>query len=346
MKLPLLSLFCGAGGLDCGFRQEHFRTILAIDNDDAAIRSFNFNAKGKIAVRGDLTTMSGSDIVSLLDVSAPGIRPVGVIGGPPCQGFSNGNVYANPDDPRNQLPFRYAEILRHLTEHYEMQFFVFENVLGLASNRHQARLQEIKCAFEEAGYRVYEQRLNAISFGVPQSRPRLFLIGIHQRIQADQAFTFPLGTQSVKTVGDAISALPNPAYFERGLKASAIPHHPNHWTMKPKSPKFATTTFTTGRSFKRLAWSEPSPTVAYGNREIHVHPSGKRRLSVYEAMLLQGFPPTYRLHGNLSEQVSQVCNAVPPPVARALAESLYRFLSGKTTTMQPHYSTIEEHSHG
>ena len=95
--------------------------------------------------------------------------------------------------------------------------------------------------------------------------------------------------------------------------------------MNPRSPKFTNgIETTTGRSFRRLRWEQPSWTVAYGHREIHVHPSGTRRISIFEAMLLQGFPTNYTLIGNLSEQVMQISNAVPPPLARAIAASLRR----------------------
>lgn len=77
-----------------------------------------------------------------------------------------------------------------------------------------------------------------------------------------------------------------------------------------------------GRSFRRLEWDKPSPTVAYGHREIHVHPEGRRRLSIYEAMLLQGFPEEFVLEGTLSSQVEQVSNAVPPPLAQSLATAI------------------------
>ena len=84
-----------------------------------------------------------------------------------------------------------------------------------------------------------------------------------------------------------------------------------------------------------LAWSKPSWTVAYGNREIHVHPSCSRRLSIYEAMLLQSFPGTYRLTGTLSEQVRQVSDAVPPLLAQALALSIMGFLNGDSLFRVP-----------
>ena len=98
--------------------------------------------------------------------------------------------------------------------------------------------------------------------------------------------------------------------------------------MQPKSERFTTREFNRWRSFRRLQWSEPSPTVAYGNREIHIHPSGRRRLSMLEAMLLQGFPQSYRIRGNLSEQVTQICNAVPPPVALVVAKAVRAQLYG------------------
>ena len=123
---------------------------------------------------------------------------------------------------------------------------------------------------------------------------------------------------------DAIAGLPEPVFFARGMTAKDIPFHPNHWTMMPRSPKLTTQVPTDGRSFRRLLWDEESPTVAYGNREIHVHPDGGRRLSVHEAMLLQGFPPQYRLWGNFSQQITQVSNAVPPPVAKALARGIQK----------------------
>jgi DNA (cytosine-5)-methyltransferase 1 len=84
-----------------------------------------------------------------------------------------------------------------------------------------------------------------------------------------------------------------------------------------------------GRSFKRLSWSDASPTIAFGNREIHIHPTGTRRLSIYEAMLLQGFPASFVLEGNLSEQVEQVSNAVPPPLAKSVAAAIDLAMLGR-----------------
>jgi len=127
--------------------------------------------------------------------------------------------------------------------------------------------------------------------------------------------------------------LPEPQYFERNINPSDLNEHPNHWTMQPRSKKFENSLPPnmkhSTRSFRRLVWEEPSYTVAYGHNEIHIHPNGQRRLSIYEAMLLQGFPKGYegyQLCGNFSEQVTLVSDAVPPPLAANLARSVREFM--------------------
>jgi DNA (cytosine-5)-methyltransferase 1 len=321
-NLPIISLFSGAGGLDWGFRHEHFKVVLACDNFPAAVKSYNLNAKRRVARVVDLSTTSAQELARLARDVAPGVTPAGVIGGPPCQGFSRGNARANPDDPRNRLPFKYAEILAGLNAIFTLKFFVFENVMCMLAPRHVERFRSIQREFEGAGFNVFYSELNANAFGVPQLRRRLFVVGLNAKLYRGGVFKFPTGTPGELTVRDAIDGLPSPTFFVRGLKGKDIGYHPNHWTMQPKSSKLITGTSTDGRSFRRLRWDEESPTVAYGNREIHVHPDGGRRLTVHEAMLLQGFPPGYRLTGNFSEQITQVSNAVPPPVARALARKI------------------------
>jgi DNA (cytosine-5)-methyltransferase 1 len=308
---------------------EGFRAILALDHSLAAINSYNLNTKTKVGRLADLSELSPRRIVDLMEDVSPGIIPEAVIGGPPCQGFSRGNVCAVPNDPRNLLPFKYAEVLGYVNDKYTLKFFVFENVMGLKTPRHRDRFEAIQKEFGRAGFRVFPQTLNASSFGVAQNRPRLFIVGLNERLFPDIAFEFPSGRARRRCVRDAIEGLPAPAFFKRGMTVEDIPYHPNHWTMMPKSPKLLTGSATDGRSFRRLLWDEESPTVAYGNREIHVHPDGGRRLSVHEALLLQGFPPQYRLWGNFSQQITQVSNAVPPPVARALAQRIQRTIAAE-----------------
>jgi DNA (cytosine-5)-methyltransferase 1 len=319
MKRQLLSLFCGAGGLDEGFAAADFQTILAIDNCADAVASFNHNAHREIAVKRDLALLKPKEFLELIPESA---TPIGLIGGPPCQGFSRGNVCADPNDPRNLLPYRYAELLASANKRFDLDFFVFENVAGLLGPKHARRLSRILGRLTDAGFNVFHQDLDAKSFSVPQRRRRLFVVGLNADRYKNVTFVFPRGGENIMTVSDALRGLPTPTFFAKGLDPEKMAHHRNHWTMVPKSTKFKNGTYTDGRSFKRLKWDEVSPTVAYGHREVHVHPDGDRRLSIYEALILQGFPKHYELMGSLSAQVTQVSNAVPPPLAMAIAEQI------------------------
>lgn len=326
-NLPkIVSLFCGAGGLDWGFKTEGFQIPLAIDIAEAAIRTHRKNFSESHSVAADLTALQPSGVQNIVkDLIAPGDR-IGVIGGPPCQGFSRANTGSQTDDPRNSLPKLYLDIVKSLQENYVVEFVIFENVLGIRDKKHVATYKAFISSLEELGFEITENELCAIDFGVPQKRRRILLSAMRKDQGYDQVKPEP--KNGIKTVREAIENLPSPIYFSRGLKTSDIPIHVNHWTMQPKSSRFANPERNTseGRSFKRLLWDEPSPTVAFGNREIHVHPSGTRRLSIYEAMLLQGFPRNFVLEGNLSEQVAQVSNAVPPPLAQSLAAAVKRAL--------------------
>ncbi|MFT3880317.1 MAG: DNA cytosine methyltransferase [Gemmatales bacterium] len=328
-SIPILSFFCGAGGLDHGFSREQFRVVLACDNFEPAIHTYNYNAKRDTARLTDLNTIKAASLIRMIEGQSSDNTPQGVVGGPPCQGFSRGNAKADPNDPRNLLPFRYAEILSALNEKYKLKFFVFENVLGLTNATHSARFYAIWRAFEKAGFTIFDGQMDAQNFGVAQMRRRLFLVGLNSELFPDAAFIFPSDNGKRATIRDVIEGLPQPMFFKHGLKPSDIAYHPNHWTMQPRSKKLMRVASTDGRSFRKLQWDSVSPTVAYGNREIHVHPDGGRRLSVLEAMLLQGFPKRYRLSGNFSQQITQISNAVPPPVARALAKRIRRAIFAK-----------------
>jgi DNA (cytosine-5)-methyltransferase 1 len=208
------------------------------------------------------------------------------------------------------LSKRYAAILRELNAAFNLDFFVFENVLGLRHKRHDEQFKHFKRLFAAAGFRIFESELNAYDFGVAQIRRRLFVVGLNSRKYPSVEFAFPLGRRKKRNVRDIIENLPKPMFFDRAASQMAIPFHPNHWCMVPRSKRFFNGSLKegdlTGRPFRVLKWDAPSWTVAYGHREVHVHPSAKRRLSVYEAMLLQGFPPEYELCGTLSDQIRLV----------------------------------------
>jgi len=325
--LPVVSLFSGSGGLDEGFIQAGFSPILALEIDRAACETFDINHPKVRVLRKDLSqAFNGYVLDRLAELPCP-VRPVGVIGGPPCQAFSLSNVHKRADDPRLNLPKNYAHILDELNRHYGLDFFVFENVLGLKHKAHLELFAYFKELFASAGFTIFEGELDAQDFGVAQVRKRVFVVGFNNRKYRALRFEFPKGDLNHrKTVKEAIGKLPPPTLFERGMRSEDVPFHPNHWCLRPKSKKFFNGFLKEGdikgRPFRVLEWGRPSWTVAYGHREVHVHPSGKRRLSIYEAMLLQGFRTDYVLRGTLSDQIRLVSDAVPPPLARALAESI------------------------
>jgi len=322
-KIPILSFFSGCGGMDLGFENKGFLPIIAIDNNKRSVETYNKNRKCETALFGDLSKLTGRQIIKLISEKYPGVSPKGVIGGPPCQSFSQANVSGKENDNRHQLPIQYAKILKTLNEKYHLDFFLFENVVGLKSNKHIKHFSKILRALENAGFNLFEQELNASWFYVPQNRRRIFVVGINKQLYQNADFKIEFDKDIKKlTVRDAIHGLPEPEFFKRKLKPKDIPFHPNHWTMNPRSPKFGRSNAKNGRSFRKLNWDKPSWTVAYGNREIHVHPNGMRRLSIFEAMLLQGFPKSYELLGNLSQQVTQISDAVPPPLSKAIATAI------------------------
>lgn len=327
-RLPkIVSLFSGAGGLDLGFEQAGFAVALALDRSEAAVRSHRKNFPRARAHVADLVALQPQGVVARARACIEPGQRVGVIGGPPCQGFSRANTNgAQSGDPRNRLPALYLQIVGALQSVYAVEFIVFENVPGIRDKRHEAIFRELVDGIAALDYRVAEHDLCALDFGVPQNRHRVVLSGLRGG-PADRLAVSP-APKGPKTVRDAIAGLAAPAYYRKGLRPEDTPVHPNHWTLRPRSSRFGRPDDgkADGRSFKRLSWDAASPTVAYGHREIHVHPDGHRRLSIHEALLLQGFPNRFVLEGHLSDQVEQVSNAVPPPLARGIARAISRAL--------------------
>ncbi|MBV7530464.1 DNA cytosine methyltransferase [Chitinophaga sp. sic0106] len=323
VKLPkIISLFCGAGGLDLGFIQEGFEVVAAIDLEQSAIETHKKNFPKCNSIASDLTVLGPKGVNQYIKKFLTPGEHVAIIGGPPCQGFSRSNPTADSEDPRNHLPKLYVQIIRELQKDFVIDFVVFENVLGMKDRKHSAKYLALIKGLKRLKFEIFENELCAVDYGVPQNRERIVIAAI--RSSNEQSEFKIEKNKGIKTVREAIGNLGDPVYFKKNITASDIPFHPNHWTMQPKSVKFKTPMKfnSKSRSFKLLDWDKASPTIAFGNREIHIHPSGKRRLSIYEAMLLQGFPSSFILEGNLSQQVKQVSNAVPPPLAKSVAAAV------------------------
>ena len=331
--LPLLSLFSGAGGLDLGFELAGFSPLLALDIDPSAVETYNWNRdRARSPARiADLSRTPPASIIEWWQEAHPTGGPTGIIGGPPCQAFSISNVHKLRDDPRATLPLAYARTLDKFNRQFDLDFFLFENVAGLGHRKHLASLMAFLGRFKRAGFDVRTFYLDAVQFGVPQYRSRMFIVGFNKKRYKTSRFPVPVGNGTRLTVRDTIGELTEPAFFTRGRRPTDFGLHPNHCCMNPRSIKFGNGALKPGemwgRSFRMLEWDAPSWTVAYGHREVHVHPNGRRRLSVFEAMLLQGFPSHYELRGNLTDQIRLVSDAVPPPLAHALALSIRDFLN-------------------
>lgn len=367
----LISLFCGPGGFDQGFKDAGFETLLAVDKDPVAVETHRYNHKEAEALALDLTEPWVAKFIGdQWQVRCSTEPPVGIIGGPPCQSFSVGNSYKKKDDPRDDLPLVYTNLIDILNKRFKKQieFFVFENVPALKTN-HSAKYKEFKKKAEEIGFCTFEKELDAKDFGVPQVRKRMFVVGINKIRHKDywkklKSFEFPKGQGGIISCGSILDNVMHEAVIANsGLIADEIREvagHWNHWCMAPVSDKFRCKIIEKqynskkyriaiketaqypdetlemdrlmgGKSFKILNPTKPSYTIAYGHREVHIHPDRHRRLSVFEAMLLQGFTKDYRFIGTISNQIKMVSEVVAPPVACALANAIKEQLDLKDT---------------
>ena len=327
---PVLSLFSGAGGFDLGFQSAGFRPVLAIDIDPAAVATYRKNHANVQVTQLDLANVDPTDIVNLWTDHVGPIPPVGIIGGPPCQAFSVSNIHQRNNDPRRTLLHSYAEIIEEFAARLGLDFFVFENVPGLISRQHKGYFDQFRRKCEAAGFKISQEVVDAGRFGVPQHRKRLIVVGVNGQRYPEIDMQLPTGNKQPPPIREVLEGLPEPAFCTRGRRGSDVPFHPNHIAMVPRSPKFTDGSLEPGdrrgRSFRVLAWDSPSYTVAYGHREVHIHPGCHRRLSVYEAMLLQGLPSWYRLEGTFSQQVQLVSDALPPPLSEGIANAISKTL--------------------
>ena len=168
----VVSLFCGAGGMDLGFKQAGFNILWANDFDEDATITYKNNI-GNHVVLGDICQIDSGEIPNNPDV---------IIGGFPCQGFSVANTKRNMDDERN---FLYKEMLR-IIDDKKPKIFVAENVKGLLSMEKGKVIDMIVKDFEKIGYSVNYEVLNSVDYGVPQTRQRVIIIG--NRIGVDNIY--------------------------------------------------------------------------------------------------------------------------------------------------------------
>ena len=300
--MRVVSLFCGAGGLDLGFIQAGHEIVWANDIYADAVDTYRRNI-GNHVVCGDITAQKSADIPDC-DI---------VVGGFPCQGFSVANTKRHAGDSRNVL---YRELLRVIRDKRPV-FFLAENVKGLLHFDGGRAFKRIIADFTKAGYRVAYRLFNAADFGVPQRRERIIIVGTRIDVNFDFSFPAPThardgsgGLRRWKGVADALSVLPDPN----------LPNDiPNHVYSRYKL------NFNGYLGHRPLDPSMPAPTVTArgddrGGVVILPHPNAERRMTGRELATVQGFPLDFGFSGNLSSVYRQIGNAVPPPLAKAIAE--------------------------
>ena len=181
--MQLISLFSGCGGLDLGFERAGFEIPVANEIDKKIWATFRANHPKTHLIEGDIRKVNKEDLQEFLSGEVDGI-----IGGPPCQSWSEAGSLKGIEDARGQLFFDYIRILKE----FQPKFFLAENVSGMLANRHSEAVQNIFRLFESAGYDVTFTMVNAKDYGVAEERKRVFYIGFRHDLNI--RFGFPKGS--------------------------------------------------------------------------------------------------------------------------------------------------------
>ncbi len=328
--MNLISLFSGAGGLDMGFQKAGFDTIMANEYDKNICPTFRANFPEVKLIEGDIRRISPDDFNVEVD---------GIIGGPPCQSWSEGGALRGIDDERGQLFYEYIRILKAKKPY----FFVAENVSGMLSKRHKEAVKEFLRLFDDAGYNVSLKLLNANDFEVAEDRERVFYIGFRKDLDIKE-FIYPNPILPRPVLRDCIW----------DLKDSAIPALPRNKT-NGANCKIANHEYFVGdfspiyMSRNRVrSWNEPAFTVQASGRQCQLHPQAPkmikespnrqvfvkgmehlyRRMSVREVARIQGFPDDYKfIYQDLNYGYKMIGNAVPVNLAYHLASRIRETLA-------------------
>jgi modification methylase fnuDI len=317
--VKLISLFSGAGGLDLGFERAGFEILIANELDKTIWETYEKNHNTKLLKK---------DICDIPSSSFPDCD--GIIGGPPCQSWSEAGALRGINDPRGKLFYQYIRILKDK----KPKFFLAENVKGMMANRHAEAVKNIINEFETAGYNVFVHLLNAADYGVAQDRQRVFYIGFRKDLNIN--FNFPLPDKNKLTLRDVIY----------DLKDSSLPALPKNKS-RFSSCLFANHEYFTGSfspffmSRNRVrSWDSQAFTVQASGRHCQLHPQAPpmpkinknknifalgyealyRRLTVRECARIQGFPDDFIFYyTNLNDGYKMIGNAVPVVLSEKIA---------------------------
>ncbi len=324
--MKIASFFSGAGGLDKGFEKAGFHVIWANEYDSTIWDTFRLNfPKTKLDTR------------SITDVESKDVPDIdGIVGGPPCQSWSEAGAGRGINDQRGQLFYDYIRILKDK----QPKFFLAENVSGILHPKHAEAFNAILKEFENAGYIISYQLLNANDFDVPEDRLRVIIVGYRKDLK--KKFEFPQPQKHKPVLKDAI-------YDLRLAKSALEKNKTNGDELKIPNHEYMIGGFSTmymSRNRVR-SWDEPSFTIQAGGRHAPLHPQapkmkfvsqnerifvpGKeelyRRLSVRECARIQTFPDDFIFkYRDVADGYKMIGNAVPVNFAYHIAKKIMQDL--------------------
>lgn len=325
----LISLFSGAGGLDLGFAKAGFKVVVANEFDEKIYPTFRLNFPEVNLIEGDIRHIKSEQFPD---------NVTGIIGGPPCQSWSEGGSLRGIEDARGQLFYEYIRILKDKRPY----FFVAENVSGMLAPRHKAAVSNFLKQFNDAGYDVNLKLLNANDYGVPEDRERVFYIGFRKDLNIHN-FEYPKPLKHKPTLRECIW----------DIKDSAIPALEKNKTngdkcLLPNHEYFIGGFSSIFMSRNRVrSWDEPAFTVQASGRQCQLHPQapkmvkvgpnqqefekGKehlyRRMSVREVARIQMFPDSFQfIYDDVNYGYKMIGNAVPVNLAYYVALQIKKHL--------------------
>lgn len=275
---------------------------------------------------------------------------VGFVGGPPCPDFSVGGKNAGKDGENGKLSKSYIECIKK----YNPDWFVFENVKGLwRTKKHREFYEALKCELMDSGYTLNDRLINSLEYGVPQDRDRIILFGVKNSISKKISKVFPWEVNMTypnriafdynwptKNIFCSDISIPDEVPIELTVQywfdKNNVSSHPNkddHFTPRAGLAKFLVIEEgdTSKKSYKRLHRYRYSPTAAYGNNEVHLHPTKPRRISAAEAMAIQSLPKEFELPKSmtLSAMFKTIGNGVPYLFSYGIAKTIKSYLGAK-----------------
>lgn len=314
-SVNVIDLCCGLGGISLAASQMGFSILAGVDIDKNALKTFSKNFNGAVAFEGSVRSSLILEKCNALVNEKPKSSLV-IVSGPPCQGFSMAGS-RDPKDKRNKVLIGVAHAIAKL----KPKCALIENVSMVLAEKYESRVERFEKILNDAGYHIVRIILDACDFGIPQKRRRtFFLISKRKLIRESillkiERFKRPMVGAS-EVLRDLPTPAPRPNSYSDEMASDGLFNHFAMQHSKSVIEKIRNILPGTGpMSYRKLHPLKPSNTLFSGHRAPPAHYSEPRSITVREAARLQGFPDNFRIYGSFSNQMNQVTNAVPPPLA-------------------------------